>query len=165
MKILYLNSCFLISEKEDIEFLKKRYIGFFTKNKYQIDIYEAIFLMEKYNSIRILNKVNEIITIEELLKKIDYNYYVVFRDLKDKGYVVKSGMKYGFPFRIYEKGIKIGEDHSKWLVLPLNYSEKIKIIDLIAKARVANSVKKGVIFAFIDNEKEVSYYEMRWRRT
>ena len=34
----------------------------------------------------------------------NYAKYIVFRDLKDRGFVIKTGFKYGSEFRLYNRG-------------------------------------------------------------
>ena len=43
-----------------------------------------------------------------------------FKDLRKKGYIVKTALKFGADFRVYEKGVKPGEDHAKWVVFPVH---------------------------------------------
>ena len=43
----------------------------------------------------------------------------VYSDLRVKGYVVKTALKFGGDFRVYDKGVRPGEDHAKWVVFPV----------------------------------------------
>jgi len=38
----------------------------------------------------------------------------VYKDLRDKGFIIKPGLKYGADFSVYEKGSRPGDEHSKW---------------------------------------------------
>ena len=48
-------------------------------------------------------------------KKIETKL-VAFTDLKKRGYIVKTALKFGAEFRVYEKGVKPGEDHARWIL-------------------------------------------------
>jgi tRNA-intron lyase len=76
---------------------------------------------------------------------------------------VKSGLKYGFRFRVYDKGIREGDDHSLWLVEPVLEVDSFKVKDIAGKNRIAHSTKKKVLFGIVDNEGAVTYLETSWR--
>ena len=89
--------------------------------------------------------------------------YVAYKDLRTRGFVVKSGAKYGADFRVYEKGVKPSRDstreHSKYLLWILGQSEKLEMKTLVGINRVAHSVKKRLIFAVVDKEMDVTYIQ------
>ncbi|MBI4399771.1 tRNA-intron lyase [Candidatus Micrarchaeota archaeon] len=88
------------------------------------------------------------------------NRYLVFKDLRGKGYIARTGLKYGSHFRVYTKGIRVGEGHSTWLihVVPENYHTSI--YELSRAIRLAHSVRKQMIFAIVDSEGDITYYEL-----
>ena len=63
---------------------------------------------------------SEDISVENLFKIIrkqgSFANYIVFRDLRNRGYIVKTGFKYGSEFRLYERGKSPGDGHSNYLV-------------------------------------------------
>jgi len=150
----------------------KRGIGSISKGFVEYSLIETFYLLEKgllsiYKGKNELNK-------EDLLKialKKDKGFrekYIVYNDLAEKGYVVKSGLKFGAPFRVYEKGkfpiLNTGKNdsHSKWLVYPYKTKQKLDIYGFFSKNRVAHSTKKKALFAFVDEEGNVSYYQTEW---
>ena len=128
---------------------------------------EAFFLFEN-NKIQILDFKNNPLLENQLLKKfhqIDKDFqtkYTAFKDLREKGYIVKTALKFGATFRIYEKGKDPTKSHSKWLCYPVKENSLIKWQDFAAKNRVANSCKKNLLVAIIDEENQISYYEIKW---
>jgi tRNA-intron endonuclease len=92
-------------------------------------------------------------------KEIAVKYYV-YRDLRKKGYVARTGLKYGTYFRVYEKGIRVGEGHSHWLVHPIQEHQKISIYEIARAIRLAHSVRKKMLWAVVDSEGDVTYYKM-----
>ena len=89
--------------------------------------------------------------------------YAAYKDLRTRGYVVKSGAKYGADFRVYEKGVKPSRDqtreHSKFLVWILPQSQEIEMKTLVGINRVAHSVKKRLVLAVVDKEMDVTYIQ------
>ena len=148
---------------------KKSFFGEVSGEKIQYSLSEALYLVEK-GKIEIIQK-NKPLKFNELLnklKKIDSRIqlkYPVFRDLREKGYVVKTALKFGADFRVYEKGKTPNEEHAKWIVFVEHESKKFSWQDFSAKNRVAHSTKKNLLIAILDEESDVSYYEVSWIKT
>ena len=108
---------------------------------------------------------------EVLLKKFkkkDKNIELketVFSDLRRKGYIVKTALKFGTEFRVYEKGVKPGEEHALWILSVVGENEKMNWRDFAAKSRVAHSTRKKLLVGVVDEEGDVTYYEVGWVRT
>jgi len=130
---------------------------------------ETLFLIQE-NKIQVNDSKNKPISENDLLKKftkLDKNFlqkYTVFKDLREKGYVVKTALKFGAEFRVYDKGSEAKKTHSKWLCYPIPENQSIKWTDFAAKNRVAHSSKKNLLIAIIDEENQISYYEIKWTK-
>jgi len=128
---------------------------------------ESLFLVEE-KKMEIHDHQNKKLTNEEILKKfqnIDKKFktkYLIFKDLRQKGYIVKSALKFGAEFRVYEKGKRINNAHSKWILFPVTENSTMTWQDFSAKNRVAHSTKKNLLIAVADEEGDVSYYEVKW---
>ncbi|HOF44261.1 MAG TPA: tRNA-intron lyase [Candidatus Pacearchaeota archaeon] len=157
------------NEAEAFTLYKKSNFGQPTGQKVNYSLPETLYLVEK-NKIEI-KKNKKSISFEELFrifKKIDNRIqlkYPVFKDLRDKGYVVKTALKFGSDFRVYEKGKTPDEEHAKWIVFCEHESKKFSWHEFSAKNRVAHSTKKNLLIAIIDEESDVSYYEISWIKT
>lgn len=157
------------NQAEAFTLYKKSNFGQPTGQKIQYALSEALYLIEKGKIEVVKNK--NVIKFEELFKafkKIDSRIqlkYPVFRDLRDKGYVVKTALKFGADFRVYEKGTTPDEEHAKWIVFCEHESKRLSWHEFAAKNRVAHSTKKNLLLAIIDEESDVSYYEVSWVRT
>lgn len=141
-----------------------RGFGVKEKNYFVLDSCEILYLFEK-NKIEVFKgKLN--LNFNEILKisKVDFKDYIVYKDLRSKGYFVKSGLKYGVSFRVYDKGVKVGENHSIWLVEPVYNTEIMKFKDLAGKNRIAHSTKKDVVFGVVDSENSVTYMKTNWTK-
>jgi len=94
-------------------------------------------------------------------KKIETKF-AAFADLRKKGYVVKTALKFGAEFRIYERGDKPGEAHARWVFYSVKENEQINWHDFAAKNRVAHSTKKNLLLGVVDEDGDVTYYEVGW---
>ena len=88
--------------------------------------------------------------------------YSVFRDLRSLGYIPKTALKYGGDFRVYGKGEHPGEAHASWILFVSSEHERMPFLQFSAVNRVAHSVRKNVLFAVVDDEDSVTYYETKW---
>jgi len=145
---------------------EKSHFGESKENKIQYSLAEAIFLVER-GKIEIFSKGKKMQKKEfiERCRKIDKKIqlkYPVFRDLRERGYVVKTALKFGADFRVYEKGAKPGGKHAKWVVFCEHESNRLTWHEFSAKNRVAHSTKKNLLLAILDEEGDISYYEVKW---
>lgn len=157
------------NNNEAIELFSKQRFGEKDNEKIYYMLEEAYYLVEQ-KKMKVLNNNLRELTKENILKKfikIDKDFllnYFVFRDLKKKGYIVKSGLKFGVKFRVYDKGNKIEKNHSKWLCFIVKESDKINWYDFASKNRVANSTKKSLLICVVDLENDITYYESNWKK-
>jgi tRNA-intron endonuclease len=158
----------LSNSEEAFSLYKKSCFGEKEGGKIVYSLCEALFLLEENKAV-ILNK-NKKIGFDELVNKFCKHdskimlKYSVFKDLRKRGYIVKTALKYGADFRVYDKGKKPGKDHAKWIVFCDSEFKKISWNDFSAKNRIANSVKKKLLIAIVDDEGDVTYYEVSWIR-
>jgi len=137
--------------------------------KIQLSFLEAMYLLEK-GKLKILDGRNKEITIEKFLKKakkIEPNLWVrycIYKDIRNRGYIIKTAMKFGADFRVYDRGIKPGEDHAKWVVFPVREASTLTWYEFSAKNRVAHSTRKRLLIGCVDEENDVTYWEIRWVR-
>lgn len=135
----------------------------------QLSLHEALYLLEK-GRIEIQDQRKKIIDLTEYLKKakkIEPSFwvrYVVFKDMRTRGYIVKTALKFGADFRVYDRGVKPGEDHARWVVYPVHEGATLTWYEFAAKNRVAHSTKKRLMLAVVDDEADVTYWEVKWVR-
>jgi len=136
------------------------------KGVVQFSPYEALFLVEKERMI--VQQKDKSLDSQDLLKKFarqnkDFLVnYTIYADLRSKGYTVKTALKFGGDFRVYDKGIKPGEDHAKWVVYPTKESKSFRWNEFTAKNRVAHSTRKNLLLGVVDDDLAVSYFEIQW---
>ena len=148
---------------------QSRYGALLDNGKIQLSLIEALYLMEK-NTIEIYKTKKKTINFDEFskkLKKLEPNFWVrfcVYRDIRNRGYIIKTALKFGADFRVYDRGVKPGEDHAKWIVYPVYESSTLTWYEFAAKNRVAHSTRKRLLLGIVDGENDVSYWECRWLR-
>jgi len=157
------------NSKEAFDLYDKQKIGSKEGDKVYYMLEEAYYLLEK-QKIQILSSNYKELTLQEIeskFHKIDKQFitnYIAYKDLKNKGYLVKAGLKFGGTFRVYNKGAKINSSHSKWICFAINSKDKNSWQDFAAKNRVAHSTKKTLLIAVVDPENDVTYYESSWKK-
>lgn len=154
------------NDSEAISLYEKSRFGELKNGKVQYSLPEALFLVEK-EKMDIFSKNKKISKAEIInkLKKIDNRIqtkYFVYKDLREKGYIVKTALKFGADFRIYDKGHKPGDEHAKWICFASHESKRLTWQDFSAKNRIAHSTKKNLLLAIVDEEGDITYYEVRW---
>jgi len=156
------------NDAEAFSLLEKSSFGEEVNGKVQYSFSEALYLVEKNKmEVSVSNKPIEKKELTRKLYNLDKRLYIkypVFRDLKEKGYIVKSALKFGADFRVYDKGQKIGKHHSRWIVFVDHETSKITWNEFSAKNRVAHSTKKKLLLAIVDEESDVTYYEVDWMK-
>jgi tRNA-intron endonuclease len=136
--------------------------------KLQLSLPEALYLLEK-GKLEITDgkkKLNAEAFINKA-KKAEPNFWIrysVFKDMRNRGYIVKTALKFGADFRVYDRGVKPGEDHARWIIFPVHEGETLTWYDFAAKNRVAHSTKKRLMMGIVDDEGDVTYYEIKWMR-
>lgn len=161
----------VLAESNDVTrdiYDKSRFGEPIDKNKFQYALMEAMYLLER-EKINIFDKkklldFDAFLKIAVKLEKDFWTRYRVYRDLRKRGYIVKTALKFGADFRVYDRGVKPGDDHAKWIVYPVHESENFSWYEFSAKNRVAHSTRKSLLIGIVDEEGDVTYYDIHWTR-
>ena len=86
--------------------------------------------------------------------------YLVFRDLRSRGYAVRRGFGGGIGFRVYARGEKPGSANAKQLVYVLKEGVPISLSDLDMITQTAANSRKNLVFALVDQNGEVNFYKV-----
>ena len=132
----------------------------------ELTLFEALYLQRK--GILKIYDINGVELDENDIWKVGRENYEnfdlvfkVYSDLRERGYVVKSGMKFGATFAVYEHGP--GIDHAPFLVHVLPYRGKLDPIEIVRAGRLSHSVRKKFVIATVNPEtKKVLYYSFKW---
>src|SRR3989344_3857233 len=132
--------------KEAKDLYSRNRMGEIIRGKVSYSIVEALYLLEKKKIV--ISRKKKKLTFNALMKescertKNFFSRYHIYSDLRDRGYIVKTALKFGADFRVYEKGIKPGENHALWVVYPVHETDILTWHEFSAKNRVAHSTNK-----------------------
>lgn len=90
--------------------------------------------------------------------------YAVYKDLRDRGYLVKTGFKFGTHFRVYDRGVKLRRgpkaphEHTKWIVHAVAEEAAFSLPELSRAVRLAHNIRATMLWAVVDKESDVTYY-------
>jgi tRNA-intron endonuclease len=142
--------------------INKPRLEYFSKPS-ELSLIEAYYLL-KNDRITIFdplqNKNLDVDEFYEISKKIHHKFeekFIIYKDLRDKGYIPRPGLKFGADFVVYKKGP--GLEHSPFIVHVLPHDSKITAIDMVRAGRLATSVRKKFVIA---NPLTLSYYFFEW---
>jgi len=137
--------------------------------KVELTLLEALYLFEK-ERLDLRSESGRKISFESYIKKarkVEPQFWIrysVYKDIRNRGYIIKTALKFGADFRVYDRGIKPGEDHARWIVYPVHEGSTLTWYEFAAKNRVAHSTKKRLLMGIVDGEGDVTYYEIRWMK-
>jgi tRNA-intron endonuclease len=126
---------------------------------------EALLLVER-SRLEVLNENNESLNFQALTKIFIKSNpdlwlrYLVYRDLRSRGYIVRAGYGGNIDFRLYPRGAKLGTDTSKSLIYIVREGAPIGLEDLDRVTKMAVSTRKKLTMAVVNRHGEVTYYQV-----
>lgn len=153
-----------IDEKSSIDALSQRGYGTAENDVFTLAFYEALYLVDK-ELLEVKDENGASVDFQSLLQcyeKADANAwvnYLIYRDLRSRGYVVREGFGAGTDFRMYERGA-YGKDTATYLVLGIQEGKPLLISDLANALQHCQSQKKELILAVMNRRGEIVYYSV-----
>ena len=143
--------------------LEQKGYGEFEKNKFYLKSFESLYLLytEALTLFKGKNKI-DFDSLMQICKKIDEGIltkFLVYRDLRTRGYTVKDGFGFDSDFRVYSKG-DFGEKGAKFLVFGLSEGKQEKIGKFQKKIGEIIKMGKEPIIAVIERRGEIIYYKI-----
>ncbi len=153
----------IVGSDPQIQRLLQRGFGVEIEGRYELSLLEAVFLMDR-GTIEVEQRGRQIDKKMLYKKAVDqedfHRRYEVYRDLRTRGYVVKTGFKFGAHFRVYDKGEFSQKGHSSFLVHTLPEDAVMSLPELARIVRLTQSVKKRLVFAVVDSEADITYFQI-----
>jgi len=84
--------------------------------------------------------------------------YVVYKDLRERGYYVQPGRP---DFRVYPRGGHPGKSPAEFYVLVISERMPLPLQEIIEPAQVAAQMRKKLMLAIVDEESDITFYEAR----
>ena len=154
------------NSNEAFSLYEKSHFGEKKENRIEYSLIEALYLLQEKRIQLFQNKKQlDFDLLIKKAKKYDKRIEIkfpVFSNMRKKGYILKTALKFGADFRVYEKGIRPGEDHALWVLFCVRESELHSWYDFAAKNRVAHAAKKKLLIGIVDDEDDVTFYEVGW---
>jgi len=155
----------IVPSTEDIEGLTSRGYGTPKGEGLSLAFYEALYLLGKGILEVKDEKTGRKVSFEELLEKArSFNKdawvkYLIYRDLRSRGYFVREGFGFGVDFRVYKRG-EYGKSTAAYLILGIREGQPIVVEELARILTRVQSLKKSLILSVISRRGEIVYYSL-----
>jgi tRNA-intron endonuclease len=160
--ILLKNRLILFDKKLADQLLQKEFFGKPFGEVLQLSFVEALYLLERNvleiqtNDGKNLTEAKCITLMQKLQPDIEQRL-MVFKDLKQRGLLVKTGFKFGAHFRAYTK--QPDKTHAEYLIHVVEKGFTSIWAEISRAVRLAHSVNKEFVFARIDS-KTIDYIKL-----
>jgi tRNA-intron endonuclease len=125
---------------------------------------EIMYLLEK-DKISLVDCNGRALSMEDFLRMATgedpdlWMRYLLYSDLRKRGYIVKPGFGPKLEYRVYRRGAEIGKEPAKYLVYGLVEGKPVSLHEIAAVSSSAKLSKKELIFAVTDRQGEITYYD------
>lgn len=171
-----LNHVVLASES-DADGLESKGFGIKDGENFYLNDYEVLYLM--YNDKLALRKMtrkskkspaklHEIKFTDYVSFSLErdenaWTRFLIFRDLRSRGYVVREGFGFPIDFRVYDRG-DYGNKAAKYIVFGLNEGRTMTLAELKKHVDEMSTMGKEAVIAVVERRGEVIYYKVaKWR--
>ena len=136
------------------------------KNTLILDPEEAILLIER-GRIKIYfdEKLEREASIDQYVNLVSelvpdfWRKYIVYKDLRGRGYVVRAGYGELAPYRRYPRGAKPNKAQSDTFIFPFAEGSHLSLSQLETIVKQAQSNRKVLILGMVDRSGDVTYYK------
>lgn len=155
----------IISEEGDFEVLSSRGYGSLENKKLTLNFCEALFLQSKGMVEVVKGKLRKAVNFQELLHRFELSdenvwvKYLIYRDWRSRGYVVREGFGLGIDFRVYERGA-YGKATAAYLILGIQEGKPTSVNELALVLKHAQSLKKKLVLTVVNRRGEIVYYNL-----
>ena len=153
----------LISDKDMQHSLELKGFGEEIKKKFFLKPFESLYLLyiDKLNLFKGKQEVDFDHLLDECMKydQDAFTKFLIYRDLRTRGYIAKDGFGFGSDFRVYERG-QFGEKGTKYVVFGLAEGRRQKIGELQKQIEQITTMGKEPVLAVIERRGEVIYYKI-----
>jgi len=156
-----------VTERDQAKSLYENGYGTFDQGEEVLTLssVEALYLLEE-KRIRVIDKAKgEALDLSQLVDlfmssdRIVWTKYLIYQDLRRRGYVVRDGFGYGVDFRVYERG-GFGDQAAKYIVYGISEGTPTPMDKLREILRFSQNMKRDLILAVVDRRGEVVYYSI-----
>ncbi len=145
--------------------LKRRGYGRPSEDGLLLDPWEALYLVEKGRLEVLDSETGRNLDFQALLRRLGavdkrtWPLFLIYRDLRERGYVVRGGFGQDLALRLYARG-EFGKKAARYIVHGVLEGIPIQISGLEEALRMAQGYRKELILAVVDRRGEVVYYSV-----
>jgi tRNA-intron endonuclease len=139
--------------------------GYFGRPKgrgLELSLVEAAYLLDR-SRIKVLGEGEELDfpaffqAASSLERGFEFRY-VVYKDLRERGYYVQPGRP---DFRVYPRGGHPGKSPAEFYVLVISERMPLPLQEIMQPVRLAGQMRKKLMLAIVDEESDITFYEAR----
>ena len=139
--------------------------GYFGRPKdkgLELCLVEAAYLLDR-SRIKVLSEGREL-DFQAFFQAASYREkgfefrYVVYKDLRERGYYVQPGRP---DFRVYPRGGHPGKSPAEFYVLVISERMPLPLQEIMQPVRVAGQMRKKLMLAIVDEESDITFYEAK----
>lgn len=139
--------------------------GYFGRPKgkgLELSLVEAAYLLDR-SRIRVKSEEREMdfpafFQMASSLEKGFEFRYVVYKDLRERGYYVQPGRP---DFRVYPRGGHPGKSPAEFYVMVISERMPLPLTEIVPPVRMASQMRKKLMLAIVDEESDITFYEAR----
>ena len=152
-----------IKNSQDQDHLRNKGFGLKEGSEYVLRPYEALYLVHT-GRMSIITKSQGKINFDGLIQifskhdKLILTRFLIYRDLRSRGYVAKDGFGFGIDFRLYERG-EFGVKPAKYIIFAISEGVDTKVDKLAISIEQIEKMGKESILAVIERRGEIIYYK------
>jgi tRNA-intron endonuclease len=153
----------LVTETRFQDQLRNKGFGEKEDSEYLLEPYEALYLIHTKRLVLKSKKDDlDFDSLTELILKYDKDIltrFLIYRDLRSRGYIAKEGFGFGVDFRVYVRGV-FEKKPSKYIVFGMNEGVNIKANNFSSAIEQIRKMGKDAVIAVIERRGGIIYYKV-----
>ena len=157
------DSVIIKDQTEASQIYNKGFYGYpLSGGSLELDLLEATYLVES-DRLEVLNN-GQKMTIAQLVGSASLAHrdfeikYIVYRDLRQRGYVVKAAGG-EFDFRVFPRGGTPASSQTKHWVVAISERSAFSIAFFSGEVERSDKTRKELLLAVVDEEGDITYYK------
>ena len=153
----------VVKSPNDVEELRRRGYGEKVGKQFILTDYETLYLtyisrLEVYLDKKKWN-FDDMVKLSLKKDANAWTRFLIYRDLRSRGYVAKEGFGFGVDFRVHDRG-EFDVKPAKYVVFGLNEGTAMSVEDLAESVQQIIRMGKEPVIAVIERRGEVIYYKV-----
>ena len=144
------------------ELYETLYYGRIKGDKLELALVEAAYLLDREKiSVTADGKqmtFRELFILASQAQELFELKYIVYRDLRERGYFVQPGV---IDFRVFPRGGRPNVTPSKYFVHVISERKPLPLADIVGNLQAALNVRKEMVLAIVDEESDITYYGVK----